>query len=121
MEASTVSPEQQRIKIAEVCGWKEGTTGLWQDPDKSGYYACPDYLSDLNAMHEAEKVLDEQQKWNYGQLLASLVLKDKNVFFGEEADPEPRLNGYGHFYLATIPAAQRAEAFLRTLGLWQDK
>jgi hypothetical protein len=52
----------------------------------------PDYVHDLNAMHEAEKVLDETQAEDYEELL------------GE----------YGFH----STARQRAEAFLMTLGKW---
>lgn len=54
----------------------------------------PDYLNDLNAMHEAEKTMTGLQRDAYF---------DRLVWFG------PPL-------FAT--AAQRAEAFGRTLGLW---
>jgi hypothetical protein len=61
---------------------------------------CPDYCRDLNAMHEVEKTLDS-----------------------------PELFCKYHFTLyditkANIPfcatARQRAEAFLRTIGKWED-
>lgn len=63
----------------------------------------PDYLNDLNAMHEAEKVLTDDQLWKYSVNLHSLVKEDPN-------------NRESWQFRAT--AAQRAEAFLRTLGLW---
>ena len=53
---------------------------------------CPDYLNDLNAMHEAEKTLKVSEIIPYGE----------NV---------------GHDMKAT--AAQRAEAFLKTLNLYK--
>ena len=58
----------------------------------------PDYLNDLNAMHEAEKALVEHPGL-YWFALAKVVggsLKD----------------------VACATASQRAEAFLRTLNLW---
>ena len=74
-----MTPQEQRIAIAEACGWKnvapqivknvkhEGddtTVGIWSD---SGW--VPDYLNDLNAIHEAEKVLNtpthmQKHAWN---------------------------------------------------------
>jgi hypothetical protein len=64
----------------------------------------PDYLNDLNAMHEAEKVLSLADLVRYGGAIVSALKKSnkKNVF------------------VAFAPAAQRAEAFLRTLALWRD-
>ena len=55
------------------------------------YLNMPDYLNDLNAMHEAEKVLNDHQWDDY-------------------------ICQLGHAMGAT--AAQRAEAFLKTLNLW---
>lgn len=96
-----MTPEAQRIAIAEACGWKEGTTGLWQDPAKSGYYACPDYLNDLNAMHEAEKAMTTAQHLHYLAHLGTVCL-------------------HSGVAKECATAAQRAEAFLKTLGLWKN-
>jgi hypothetical protein len=112
-----VTPEQQRIAVAKACGYwfyKESTdinTRVYAGPPGSGRYRflgyvgaatagkspLPDYLNDLNAMHEAEKVLNGSQSREYGQWILPL---------------------YGYAWSAT--AAQRAEAFLRTLNLWED-
>ena len=58
---------------------------------------CPDYLNDLNAMHEAEKVLTDKQAILYDSILDLIS---------------------GWTFHRT--AAQRAEAFLRTIGKWED-
>lgn len=101
-----MTPEAQRIAIAEACGWKKGTTGFWKDPDKSGYYPSPDYLNDLNAMHEAEKVLGDfgTPVWRRYQ---------NHIAKGDVAVPCG--------VIAHATAAQRAEAFLRTFNLWKDE
>ena len=59
----------------------------------------PDYLNDLNAMHEAEKIFDGAQNWRYISELCTLTTNDNNSM-----------------YMAT--ATQRAEAFIRTIGKW---
>ena len=63
-----------------------------------GQTEVPDYLNDLNAMHEAEKMLD----------------------FNQLRDMEDSVS----FRFAVLPfhstAAQRAEAFLRTLDKWEE-
>jgi hypothetical protein len=105
-----MKPELQRIAIAEACGWTlvdlpehpNGPKTLWKTPEgeqlQSGSLgALPDYLTDLNAMHEAETVLGEFVE-PYLDLLAQL--------------PAP-------LYDVRATAAQRAEAFLRTLNLWK--
>ena len=71
LDSSTMTKEQQRIKIAEACGWD----GIFKDDDQvvCGHMPfqsrhtewvenrpVPDYLNDLNAMHEAEKMLTRE-------------------------------------------------------------
>jgi len=55
----------------------------------------PDYLNDLNAMHEAEKVLTPEQCDSYQHLLGMTVNRPWHA-----------------------TATQRAEVFLQTLNLW---
>lgn len=112
-----MTPEKQRIAIAEACGWKNvdaGSGRVWGVTTRhkgtpSEFDVCvdvPNYPFDLNAMHEAEMILprptyhvDYWQK-GYGRfqtLLAEFTITP---------------------YSAT--AAQRAEAFLRTIGKWKE-
>jgi hypothetical protein len=100
-----MSEEQQRIAIAEACGWTKisdwkaaGING--QHPTEPWTEVIPDYLNDLNAMHEAEKALDGMDQLTY---LAKL----------HEG------NHYCSWAGTCATAAQRAEAFLKTLGLWK--
>ena len=65
----------------------------------------PDYLNDLNAMHEAVKTLPQNMKPRYFSCLCAVVS-------GAIA-----LWGYSEATEAT--AAQRAKAFLKTLNLWK--
>ncbi len=102
----------QRIAIAVACGLKPcsyhgvhhthqlSECTRWECSD-----AIPDYLNDLNAMHEAEKTLTMEQGWKYLNQIALLQdSKDASDFMN-------------HFCWHS-PAAQRAEAFLKTLNLW---
>ena len=98
-----MKPEKQRIAIAEACGWTEisdwkaaGING--QHPTEPWTDVIPDYLNDLNAMHEAEKVLNNVQRERY---------RTELVYSHAGGD-----------VFAT--SAQRAEAFLRTIGKWED-
>jgi hypothetical protein len=87
--------------IAEACGW----TGVniyhrSGKPPKSDYIGnefIPNYCLDLNAMHEAEKVLRGAEWDTYVDLLADTWIQ-----------------------VAHATARQRAEAFLRTIGKWED-
>ena len=112
-----MSPDQQRIKIAEACGWTRhgagGIYGCWDDPDGHTRSGCPDYLNDLNAMHEAMRNITATQ---YEEWLDWL-----DVAAGGELQMSDMLHG-GEliFNLVNTTAAQRAEALLRTLGLWKE-
>jgi hypothetical protein len=97
--------EQINIAIAEFCGWKQcqhcAEHGLktWRYPTDDGCTdALPNYTSDLNAMHEAEVVII---KSGYTAIRTYEDLLQKQI---------------ANIIFAT--AAQRAEAFLRTLNLW---
>lgn len=103
-----MTPEAQRIAIAEASGFlRVPGRNLW-----SRHHLClgehftakrlPDYLSDLNAIHEAWKTLP----------------RDKQCAFSLKLHEVCGTNQLNHVVNAT--AAQRAEAFLRTLGLWAD-
>jgi hypothetical protein len=93
--------EQINIAIAKACGWGN-------DDIERGYTLCqfseivPDYCNDLNAMHEAEKIFDNALYCRYIDELCTQAIKGKNSM-----------------YLAT--AAQRAEAFLKTIGKWEEQ
>jgi len=119
-----MSPIKQKIAIAEACGWawlmynarpvlfdadfwaKHPETKKHQITAEEladsyqleiGMGGLPDYLNDLNAMHEAEKFLTSTDLgWKYIEVL-------KKVTFELP-------------WCAT--ARQRAEAFLKTLDLW---
>jgi hypothetical protein len=118
-----VKPEKQQIAIAEACGWTthenphDNSCHRYSAPKGTspflGRHALPNYLNDLNAMHEAEKVLtnddaDSGSQWSYVQQLIDIT-KAESMEMHREV-----------FIVSTATAAQRAEAFLRTLGKWED-
>jgi hypothetical protein len=128
-----MSPEDQNIAIAKICGWKlrwqncgggplfevrpEGHCwGVWTPPaiwyqSKEGLAFTrnpeswnpqpPNYLNDLNAMHEAEKILNWADQNDYLIYLWNDKKED-------------------HWELVHKSAAQRAEAFLKTLNMWKE-
>lgn len=102
---------QQRIKIAEALGWKrcsEADYRLWgNDPENGVRCEVPFYANDLNAIHEAEQTLKG---------------KDWIQYFGDTQTPSMLIKVCKRWDVALgATAAQRAEAFLRTLGLWEDE
>ena len=96
--------EEMRIAIAEACGivkqpnsYSSGVRAATGE-----FVAIPDYLNDLNAMHEAELVfIGEGKSPNYFAYLQQLY---------QVCCLSPGLAIHA-------TAAQRAEAFLRTKGL----
>ena len=109
-----MTPKQQRIAIAEACGWHHthitGNCPCGIHPklksDSDDYQQqVPDYPNDLNAMHEAEKTLSQYNRDTYGRKLA--CLKSSEGF-----------DDTSHFTSCHATASQRAEAFLRTIGRW---
>lgn len=135
-----MNEREQRIAIAEACGIPAGQINAWLDqvqatsdmqcavpggeeryrdkvlraPDMSP----PDYLHDLNAMHEAEKTLkighDGSPAAEYQEALWNV--SNRGVTFCAE-------NLHDVAYLQNLicaTAAQRAEAFLHAIGKWRD-
>jgi len=107
-----MSDGQINIAIAKACGLTIVSDGIMHhltpcgkktehDPEGCLLKECPDYCKDLNAMHEAEKRLLSGYWMRYCECLNCLL--GKSLYASVHAT-----------------ARQRAEAFLRTLGKWED-
>lgn len=102
-----MTDEQINKMIAEACGWKEitnctcGGQKRGCPPGAHSWSHTPNYCTDLNAMHEAEKVLEHLQPTSMRHWLEALCKKRK----------------LGNFWQA--PARERAEAFVRTMDKWE--
>jgi hypothetical protein len=87
----------------------------WPDvkPSLEGFVKyLPDYLNDLNAMHEAEEFILAQGIQDHWLDTLVEVVVGKNVHWSD----------YHCFPLVNrATAAQRAETFLKTLNLWTDE
>lgn len=126
-----MTPEQKRIAIAELCGWKwvknhcfkngsfmgsESFGDGWRRPNSDfvtdNPSELPDYTNCLNAMHEAEKVFtQEDQKHRYLEALAEVVMSGKDYAIDA-----------GHAWLVThATAAKRADAFLLAHNILPNK
>ena len=128
-----MTPEEMRIAIAKACGWKTKTSKdgkrfwckrpEWAETKHAwwqGFGILPDYLNDLNACHEFEKGLDINEAYEYGEALAAIVRKPELEAArreGQDEDDQFPFNGWGHFAVAHLTAAQRCEAYIRTKGL----
>ena len=99
--------------IAEACGWTDVHFSLAATdefpterrvvgipPKHCTHDVAPNYCADLNAMHDAEKFLrDANLLFEYGMHIT---------------------NSHHYEYLLRATARERAEAFLRTLGKWEE-
>jgi hypothetical protein len=114
-----MTDEEINIAIAEACGWKYANNET-HAPDGSFWWSkepeIPDYCNDLNAMHEAEKMLTKEQLYNYGNKLDRITLPKTSMEMCYIEGPEAGM--YPDLFCAT--AAQRAEAFLKTIKKWNS-
>ncbi len=120
-----MTPEQQCIAIAEWCGWVEimdrgvafgahVLTGRIKVEGGLELKTLPDYLNDLNAMHDAESKFTEQSAQD------AYCLALANVCSGCVDWDSERMNVVAWVTMRAT-ASQRAEALLRTIGKWQDE
>ena len=130
-----MNKDNQRIAIAEACGGYEihyyGTENNGPESDinplrlvgkrsKQGVgswaviCSVPDYPTDLNAMHEAEKMLTVKQQHKFAEEVGHII------YNGELSVPDFRDNWYMCYLMMHTTAAQRAEAFLKTIGKWES-
>jgi hypothetical protein len=110
-----MTQEEKNIKLAELDGWKEIEIVPYREYHLKTYWnvaigrppksisntiPIPNYFTDLNAVHELEKVIKKDfYLWKaYESFLARIVLGDCGMFH--------------------ITAAQRCEAIGKTLNLW---
>ena len=108
-----MTPEAQRIAIAEACGWEWKETSerggnkfksCWYHPDYrfvTESANLPDYLNDLNAMYEAMETLTDDQLFTMSRWLQHVTRSARIVT------------------VMHSKAAHRAEAFLKTLNLYK--
>lgn len=120
-----MSPESQRIAIAEACGWSvlSLSCGFYAKHKTEGRISIsagsaratqneamsdrvPDYLNDLNAMREAENILTTDQLVQQAEWIGA-------------CSSEMHMKAW--IILLRATAAQRAKAFLLAIGKWEDE
>jgi hypothetical protein len=114
-----MKPEQQRIKIAEMCGWKPHKVIYpgrvdhgWKNVEGGSFRKSPpDYLNDLNAMREAVMSRTPEEQHEINCTLLDICMKAQSWSCCEDEHWSVTVNA---------TAAQRAEAFLKTLNLWEE-
>lgn len=112
-----MSPERQRIVIAEACGWRiihdsrrsedgrahqipPGKTIEWFIQNGEPFIELPDFLNDLNAMAEAERTLTDEQYEIFALRLGPLTSNRRREYI-------------------SASAGARAEAFIHGIGKWE--
>lgn len=120
-----MTPEQINIAIAEALGIDTSLADVCQcgDPIKKGWgheghCATPmlfidNYHGDLNAMHEAKMTLTPKQRVEYQ---VNLCIAQGHPC---ESDPHWRQGDCARRGLFAT-AAEEAQAFLRTVGKWEQ-
>ena len=129
-----MSPEEQRIAIAEAMGWHDiqepimfsalmaTPAGIAPTEPHRLFSTIPDYLNDLNEMREVEETLSVAEKPDSGGY------SERNYYASKLGEITYNDNGRGWqplsnddcFPICHATAAQRAEAFLRIKGLWKE-
>lgn len=119
-----MTPEQQRLAIAEWVfenlefeGYDDKEP---KDPNRAAWFckgsgdfgkSLPDFLNDLNAMHDAEGKLRDEQVNAFESYLNAAISKDCRVC---------DFSLYASDKLWNATAKHRAEALLRTIGKWVE-
>lgn len=117
-----MTPEQINRMIAEHCGWEvswdnsmfKRPGGTWQGRGYDPIASCiPNYYSDLNAIHKAEKTLTPEMYDKHYWFHLCFVVAGRNENKFEQLWEYRKV-------AATATAPQRCEALLRTLNKWEE-
>ena len=100
-----MTDEQINATIAKACGWTDADILIRGGELMYGQTKVPDYVNDLNAMHEVEKLLTKTKLQTYLDFLADA----------------PRDHAHKTWTTSVFTTArERAEAFLRAIGKWEE-
>lgn len=110
-----MSPEKQRIVIAEACGWKLQNGIIWVSPSGHGSWmgdstkVLPDYYMSLDAIHHAmEAIVRGPDIYEFRS--NETLLNDEIEKIAED----------GQIPVWRLEAKDYCEALLRFLGKWED-
>ena len=96
-----MNEKKKNQEIAKACGWVRVPDG-WYSPNGTQWSEPPLFTKCLNAMHEAEETLMGDRIDVYQDLLSLIC-------------------GGMFWKYCTAPAFKRAEAFLKTIGKWEEE
>jgi hypothetical protein len=112
--------KQQRIIIAEACGWTQPEEGYWKDPDGhewqvmhgwQTYKDGSDILPDLNDLNSCTALIDFLERQGWSCIIIAENRKRCCTFWRSGVEFKVIKDN--------LPDAI-CEAFLRTLNLWKD-
>ena len=105
-----MTPERMRVKIAEACGITVGECSCADNPhiDVATRKHLQNYPGDLNACHEMENHAYKHQPSGW-------LTKYNDAIYEVCSRAQ-----YPSWNPICSTAPQRCEAFLRTLGLWEE-
>ena len=112
-----MSDQEINAAIALACGWTDIKLGvlskelIGRSNNNSDYSVIPNYVGDLNAMHEAEQALWARD-WNLRYDYIDALARVENPTIYNRLDAVDMLD---------LTPRQRAEAFLRVLGKWEEE
>jgi hypothetical protein len=125
-----MNKEKQRIAIAEACGWQHDKKswyspngGVWSQRRSGGKWISvedilPDYLNDLSDMHEAVMRLCYKKRLKC--VCNSGLDLSWECILTESAEPNCIPCDGDHCGMGDTLCIAMAEAFLRTIGKWED-
>lgn len=102
-----MTDEQINAAIARACGWiPDCDRGICWDQYGNAIITPPNYCADLNAMRKVEQYVEDRNK--YLNILADLTKSLESASVDND------------WFFCRATARERAEAFLRTLGKWEE-
>lgn len=116
---------EMRQAIAKECGWTDlhfwKSEWRWRHP-VYGVVKVPDFCNDLNAIQDAvlAKFITDDQRNDFIRELDGVASRDANIdLSGTELTLKTIRLALFPTFVAT--AKQRAEAFLRAVGKWEEE
>jgi hypothetical protein len=109
-----MTDQEQNIAIAECCGIKPRkiqTGNITYYLDDSGWHILPNYVGSFDAMAMAEEKLEDAELKTYDTVLKQVMTSGCRVC---------DFSLYAGDFIWHASSRQRAEAFLRTKGLWKE-
>lgn len=133
-ELEALPDDELRVMLAELCGWKklaspepllwtrDGVQHVvghapWRGPDGrlKQDEDLPNYPQDLNACHELEVTLDEDQYKHFALLLVKLTAANRPFYTGYQYNPTDAIHVHSMMHAISTEPRHRTIALILTL------